>query len=139
MKPHPVLVGAIAVCVAAAVAAQAPAPAAQVAALDADHDGRISQHEYIRGRAARFDQFDRDHNGRITLSDFPRASRSAPLAERVGRLLSSADLNNDGAITRAELGVAGIPLFNRADVNADGFVDRAERARLQAALAAQRR
>ncbi|HEY5710397.1 MAG TPA: EF-hand domain-containing protein [Allosphingosinicella sp.] len=128
----------IATCAVEPGAAQPPAPAAQVAALDADHDGRISQREYIDGRRARFTQFDRNQDGRISVSDFPRAGRSASLAALVGRLLSTADLNNDGAVTRAELAIAGTPLFYRADSNADGFVDGAERARLQAALSAPR-
>ena len=118
----------------AATAAIAMPVAAQVEGLDADGDGKITRREYIDARNARFTQLDQDRDGRLTVEDFPRASQSQSLNALAGRLVAHADLNQDGAVTQDELGLAGTPLFDRADSNGDGYVDQEEVARLRTML-----
>jgi Ca2+-binding EF-hand superfamily protein len=122
---------------AAAAAVTVPA-AAQIEGLDADGDGKITRREYIDARSARFTQLDKDRDGRLTAEDFPRASQSQSLTALAGRLVAHADLNQDGAVSQDELGLAGTPLFDRADSNGDGFVDREEVARLRTMLTRRR-
>jgi len=118
----------------AATAAVAMPVAAQVDGIDADGDSKITRREYIDARNARFTQLDQDRDGRLTVEDFPRASQSQSLNALAGRLVAHADLNQDGAVTQDELGLAGTPLFDRADSNGDGYVDQEEVARLRTML-----
>ena len=122
----------------AAAAAIAVPAAAQIEGLDADGDSKITRREYIDARNARFTQLDQDRDGRLTVEDFPRASQSQSLNALAGRLVAHADLNQDGAVTQDELGLAGTPLFDRADSNGDGFVDQDEVARLRTMLTRRR-
>lgn len=113
----------------------AAAASAQTAGFDADGDGRITRREFIDARELRFTRLDRNGDGSIRADDFQRLQTSASARRRLAQLLADADLDDDGAVTRAEFSVTGTPLFDLADVNADGFVDRTEVARLRAALA----
>jgi len=122
----------------ATAAAIAVPAAAQIEGLDADGDSKITRREYIDARNARFTQLDQDRDGRLTVEDFPRASQSQSLNALAGRLVAHADLNQDGAVTQDELGLAGTPLFDRADSNGDGFVDQDEVARLRTMLTRRR-
>ena len=122
----------------ATAAAIAVPAAAQVEGLDGDGDGKITRREYIDARTARFTELDQDRDGRLSAEDFPRASQSQSLNALAGRLVAHADLNQDGAVTQDELGLAGTPLFDRADSNGDGFVDQDEVARLRTMLTRRR-
>ena len=108
--------------------------AAQTARFDADGDGRITRREFIDARELRFTRLDRNGDGNIRADDFRGFQASATVRQRVEQLLADADMNDDGAVSRAEFSVTGTPLFDQADVNADGFVDRTEVDRLRAAL-----
>ena len=93
----------------AAAAAIAVPAAAQVEGLDGDGDGKITRREYIDARTARFAQLDQDRDGLVSHEDFPRARQSQSLNSLAGRLVAHADLNQDGAVTQDELGLAGTP------------------------------
>ena len=107
---------------------------AQTGRLDGDGDGRITRREFIDARELRFTRLDRNGDGNIRADDFRGFNASPSVRERVEQLLADADMNDDGAVSRAEFSVTGTPLFDQADVNADGFVDRSEVDRLRAAL-----
>jgi Ca2+-binding EF-hand superfamily protein len=108
--------------------------AAQTARFDADGDGRITRREFIDGRDLRFTRLDNNGDGVIRADDFRRFETSERVRQRLAQLLSDGDLNDDGAVSRAEFSLTGTPLFDRADANADGYVDRTEVAALRAAL-----
>ena len=110
---------------------------AQTSGFDADGDGRITRREFIDARELRFVRMDKNNDGFIRADDFRRLDTSASVRQRLAQLLANADLNQDGAVSRAEFSVTGTPLFDYGDVNADGFVDRSEVARLRAALSGQ--
>ena len=114
--------------------ASASALSAQTAGFDADGDGRITRREFIAARELRFTRMDANLDGVIRADDFRRLETSAGVRQRLAQLLRDADLNRDGAVSRAEFSVTGTPLFDHGDRNADGFVDRSEVARLRAAL-----
>ena len=116
----------------------AGAAAAQTARFDADGDGRITRREYIDARNLRFTRLDANADGFIRADDFRRLEVSERVRQRLAQLLSDGDLNDDGAVSRAEFSLTGTPLFDRADANADGYVDRSEVATLRAALTAPR-
>ena len=114
--------------------ATAAALSAQTSGFDADGDGRITRREFINARELRFTRMDQNGDGFIRADDFQRLQTSAAVRQRLAQLLADADLNRDGAVSRAEYSVTGTPLFDHGDRNADGFVDRSEVARLRAAL-----
>ncbi len=70
-------------------------PRPTVQDLDRDHDGRISQKEYLRGfadkaeAARRFRKLDRDHDGYLTKKD-------------VLSLFKMVDRDHDGRVSKAE-------------------------------------
>lgn len=124
--------------VAMPVLALAMAASAQSARFDADGDGRITRREFIAARELRFSRMDRNGDDHIRADDFRQFNTSAGVRERLAQLLSDADLNDDGAVSRAEFSLTGTPMFDHADVNADGFVDRSEVDRLRAVLRGSR-
>jgi len=114
-------------------------PAAMFAAADTDHDGRISRAEFQAARLAQFDRMDRNGDGVISRDDFTRIMAFRPqAAPRIDAMISEADLNRDGRVTRVELAHAPTGLFDHVDTNHDGFVDKAELAAFKAMLPAYR-
>lgn len=109
-----------------------PDPAAMFDRTDANKDGKISRGEYVAARSSRFDTLDHDKDGVVSKADFPRAAANPQTAARLDALLSEADTNHDGKVTRTELGRAPSPGFDRADTNRDGVVTRTELAALRA-------
>lgn len=94
---------------------------------DADHDGHVTREEYAAARAAQFDRMDRNKDGSVTRADFGRLARLKPDAvDRLMSVLSAADANQDGHITRAELDAAPMPVFERGDSDGDGRLSRDE-------------
>lgn len=94
---------------------------------DADRDGFITREEYSLARAAQFERMDRNKDGSVTRADFGRLARFKPDAvDRLMSVLSAADANQDGRITRAELQAAPMPVFERGDSDGDGRLSRDE-------------
>lgn len=94
---------------------------------DANRDGYITRKEYAAARAAQFDRMDRNKDGSVTRADFGRLARFKPDAvERLMSVLSAADANQDGRITRAELEAAPMPVFEHGDSDGDGRLSREE-------------
>ncbi|NMN06432.1 MULTISPECIES: EF-hand domain-containing protein [unclassified Novosphingobium] len=96
------------------------------AGADANHDGRISRDEFMAGRSARFAELDRNHDGVISAADFPRLAAFAAAKAKMDALITSADADHDGRVTRQELAHAPTTMFDMADANHDGFVDQSE-------------
>lgn len=88
---------------------------------DADRDGFVTRDEYARARDAQFARMDRNKDGNVTRSDFGRLARFKPDAvDRLMSMLSVADTDGDGGISRAELAAAPMPVFERGDSDGDG-------------------
>jgi len=111
-------------------------PGAALANADANGDGVITRAEFQQSRSARFDKADRNHDGAVSRDDFKRLARFRPSAvERLDALISEADANGDGRVTRQEMANAPTPIFDRADTNQDGKIDQAELAAFKAKAA----
>ncbi|WCM27410.1 EF-hand domain-containing protein [Sphingomonas sp. QA11] len=103
---------------------------------DVNADGVITRAEFQQARAARFDKADRNRDGAVGRDDFKRLARLRPGAvERLNALISEADVNGDGRVTRDEMANAPMPMFDRADTNQDGRIDQAEIAAFKAKAA----
>ncbi|WP_423605282.1 EF-hand domain-containing protein [Sphingomonas sp. MS122] len=106
---------------------------------DADRDGYITREEYAVARAAQFDRMDRNKDGSVTRADFGRLARFKPDAvDRLMSVLSTADADQDGRITRAELEAAPMPVFERGDGDGDGRLSREEVEAIKAQREARR-
>lgn len=106
---------------------------------DANGDGLISLEEFKASRAQQFGRMDRNGDGVVAKSDFGRILQMRPqIGERLDAMITAADANRDGRVTRAEFLAAPTPMFGRADVNRDGVVDKAELAQAREAVRQQR-
>ncbi|MDO8411106.1 MAG: EF-hand domain-containing protein [Phenylobacterium sp.] len=109
---------------------------------DTNRDGLITMAEHQASRAARFDRLDRDRDGVIRMQDFPRIARRGDGGADLQRMISAADRNRDGALTREEMLASPPVAFALADANNDGILTAAERdaakARLQQMRSARR-
>ncbi|CAN5495506.1 EF-hand domain-containing protein [soil metagenome] len=94
---------------------------------DADHDGHVTREEFKASRAARFDRLDRNDDGVVSLSEFPRLTKSNLLkAQTLKAVITHADRDGDGRVTRVEFVDGPAPLFDRADRDHDGRLSRDE-------------
>jgi len=99
---------------------------------DSNHDGRISRAEFLAARNARFGELDRNRDGVISAADFPRLTAFAAAKSKMDALITGADANRDGRVTREELANAPTTMFDIADTNHDEFVDQSELAAVRA-------
>jgi Ca2+-binding EF-hand superfamily protein len=100
---------------------------------DSNSDGVLTRAELDAGRDAMFARLDGDNNGALTREEL-HAERGER-GHRGGRghhgggmhMLTSADANNDGNITRDEFLARPIEHFDRLDANDDGVISADER------------
>ena len=128
-----------ALLVAAPAAAQLGDPVAAFASADSNHDGVVSRAEFVAARQARSAMLDRNGNGGLDRADAAVIARFRPeAAATIDALLTAADTDHDGKVSRAELAAAPVPVFDRADANHDGVVASAEVDALRATATAGR-
>ena len=118
-------------CVAALAApsahAASRAPGAALDKADANRDGYVTRDEFRASRVAQFERLDRNNDGVMTLSDFPRLAKSnRRKAQTLKTVISHADRDVDGRVTRAEFVDGPAPLFDRADRDHDDRLSREE-------------
>jgi hypothetical protein len=109
-----------------------------LARVDTNGDGLISRAESRAAAEARFARIDADSDGAIEAGEGRgfrdgRRRGGGRFGMRGGRgvqgmrLAKMADVNKDGAISRAEYDAAAAQRFARMDANKDGKLDRADR------------
>ncbi|MCP3730693.1 hypothetical protein M9978_09660 [Sphingomonas sp. MG17] len=109
-----------------------------LARVDTNGDGLISRAESRAAAEARFARIDADSDGAIEAGEGRgfrdgRGRGGGRFGMRGGRgmqgmrLAMMADVNKDGAISRAEYDAAAAQRFARMDANKDGKLDRADR------------
>ncbi|WP_421567447.1 EF-hand domain-containing protein [Stenotrophomonas sp. PD6] len=99
--------------------------AQRFAALDKNHDGRVSEDEY--DAAALFRTLDADHNYRVTVEEM----QALLGPDRDGRLTAAdrirvADLNGDGELSQEEVERVAEMRFQSLDTNHDDQLTLAE-------------
>lgn len=110
-------------------------PGAAMDKADANHDGYVTREEFKAARAAQFERLDRNKDGVVTLAEFPRLAKSnRPKAQTLKAVITQADHDGDGRVTRAEFVDGPSPLFDRADSDHDGRLSRDEAAAIREQL-----
>jgi Ca2+-binding EF-hand superfamily protein len=105
---------------------------------DTDHDGHVSRAEFIAARNTHFAQLDRNGDGIVSAADFPRAARLPAAKAKIDAMITAADANHDGVVTRDEMAHAPTTMFDMADTNHDGYVDQTELAAFRVKAQAMR-
>jgi Ca2+-binding EF-hand superfamily protein len=109
---------------AAAIPALAADPAprgvpALLAALDADHDGRLTSEELHAARKQQVTRFDGNRDNRLSIEEYQAWWLEAAQA-RLARQFRADDRNKDGTITLQELVERSDNLLRRRDLDHDG-------------------
>jgi Ca2+-binding EF-hand superfamily protein len=127
-----ILSACLVVMAASSAQAASRTPGAALDKADANHDGYVTREEFKASRAAQFARLDRNGDGVATLSEFPRLAKSnRPKARTLKAVITHADQDGDGRVTRAEFVDGPVPLFDRADRDHDGRLSRDEVAALR--------
>lgn len=122
-----ILSACLVVMAASTAQAASRTPGAALDKADANHDGYITRDEFKASRAAQFARLDRNDDGVVSLSEFPRLAKSnRSRAQALKAVISHADRDGDGRVTRAEFVDGPAPLFDRADGDHDGRLSRDE-------------
>ena len=104
----------------------------RLAAADSNGDGAVEWQEVVDMRATGFERMDRNSDGMGNLDDRPKfGPGKSRFTEAFEGLVTNADADGDGSITKTEMLEAPAPRFTSADVNDDGVLSADEIASLQ--------
>jgi len=92
--------------------------------IDTNHDGVITQDEYIAAATAHFNKVDTNGTGEITAQQIAASPRMVNREQRFAtREVKHMDTNGDGVVSQDEYIAAAKTRFAKLDKNADGFID----------------
>jgi Ca2+-binding EF-hand superfamily protein len=106
-------------------------PALDLAAIDADKDGKISKDEMTAYHEARVAGVDANKDGKLSADELA-AMHLQEMTDAVktmaGRMIERLDTDGDGLLSAAEMASRPMPadMFDRVDTNGDGFIDQSE-------------
>lgn len=111
---------------------------------DANNDGAVTRQEYDASRDARFAQLDTNNDGQLTREERraqrgERGPRGGRRGHGGGHMLTRADANSDGNISRDEFLARPTAMFERLDANDDGVIAASERPQRRERPEGQRR
>ena len=115
-------------------AAANPAIEKEFAAMDADHDGKVSAAEHAAGAKAMFEKMDANHDGKVTAAEMTAAHLAITGQAAKKSDMSAADKikavdgDGDGVLTADEHAKGSAAMFAKMDANKDGFLSREEMA-----------
>ena len=106
-------------------------PQIDIAAIDADKDGKISKDEMAGFRAARVAAVDANSDGKLSVDEIAAMQLKAmekAASTMAQRMMDRLDSDGDKMLSAAEMMDRPMPadFFDRLDTNHDGFIDQAE-------------
>ena len=92
--------------------------------IDTNHDGVITQDEYVAAAAALYNKIDVNGTGEITADQIASSPRAVKREQRVAaHEVKKMDTDGDGSVSRDEFVTAAKTRFSKLDKNGDGFID----------------
>lgn len=92
--------------------------------IDTNHDGVITQDEYIAAATTRFNKADSTGSGELTAQQIASSPRTVAREQRfAAREVKHMDSNGDGVVSQDEYIAAAKSRFAKLDKNGDGFID----------------
>ena len=92
--------------------------------IDTNHDGVVTQDEYIAAATAHFNKIDTNGSGQISAEQIASSPRMVQREQRAAsREVKRMDTKGDGTVTQAEYVNAAKARFAKLDKNGDGFID----------------
>jgi quercetin dioxygenase-like cupin family protein/Ca2+-binding EF-hand superfamily protein len=102
-----------------------------IAAMDVNHDGKLSSAEHEAGAQKMFATMDADHDGKVTAAEMDAAHPGMKGKDSKSRMSSAAkikvvDSDGDGILTAQEHRQGSSKMFAKMDSNGDGSLSAAE-------------
>lgn len=92
--------------------------------IDTNHDGVITQAEYVAAATARFNKADTNGSGEITAQQIASSPRMVKREQRfAAREVKHMDTNGDGVVSQDEYIAAAKARFAKLDKNGDGYIE----------------
>ena len=106
-------------------------PVLDLAAIDADKDGKISKDELTAFRAARVASVNGNADGKLSADELAAMHLQAmteAAKTMADRMIERLDSDGDKLLSAAEMADRPLPaeMFDRVDSNGDGFIDQSE-------------
>jgi Ca2+-binding EF-hand superfamily protein len=93
-------------------------------AIDTNHDGFITQDEYVAAASAKFKQLDTAGTNELTAAEIASSPKAQERVSHVAdKMIKRMDTNGDGVVSQDEYMAAVKQRFAKMDKNGDGFID----------------
>jgi Ca2+-binding EF-hand superfamily protein len=109
-----------------AFAGEGMSVADKFAAMDTNHDGKVSPDEHQVGAKMMFDKMDANHDGEVTASEMETAHIGKAKGMTAAEKIKVVDNNGDGMISVDEYYAGARAIFNKMDSDQDGYLTKSE-------------
>jgi Ca2+-binding EF-hand superfamily protein len=109
-----------------AFAAEVMSVTEKFAAMDTNHDGKVSPDEHQVGAKMIFDRIDTNHNGEVTVVEMEEAHPGKAKGMSAAEKIKVVDTDGDGMVSIEEYYAGARAMFNVMDSDKDGYLTRSE-------------
>jgi hypothetical protein len=110
----------------AAFAGEGMSVADKFAAMDTNHDGKVSPDEHQVGAKMMFDKMDTNHNGEVTVTEMEVANIGKAKGMTAAEKIKVVDTNGDGMVSVDEYYAGARAIFNAMDSDKDDYLTLSE-------------